>query len=189
MRVFNRLVVALLLAGLFVLGVYAIAYAVGISGYRLSELPFSSIGDGVGNFVRNMDAGTLPPLWIAGLILAAIIGLILLIAELKPPTPRYVRMRDKGTYATRGVVKEKVERYASGVPEVLEASARVKARRRSGAKVRLDARVRRGEDAGGIRSKVNEQVGGRLENGGIPVSKLKVKVLETDPRQTERRVR
>ena len=189
MKVFNRIVMILLLAGLFVLGVYAVVYGFNLFGYSLGDLanPLSSFASGVENFVRSVEGGNVPPLTVLMLVLIAILGLILLIYELKPSAPRRVRMQ-KGTYITRDVVKREVESAADRVLGVLSASARVKARRRPGAQVDLEARVRRGEDTSAIGSQLRSSVQERLAARGIPVNKVNVKLAEVDPRQAGTRV-
>jgi hypothetical protein len=122
------------------------------------------------------------------LVLVALLGLILLIAELKPPAPRRVRMRN-GTYITRDAVKNEAVAAAGQTPGVLGSSARVKAKRRQGAQVNLEANVRRGEDTKAIQSDLRNSVQERLGKRGIPLSKLNVRLVEADPRSTETRVR
>jgi hypothetical protein len=117
----------------------------------------------------------------------AILGLIWFIAELKPPAPRRVRMGN-GTYVTRSVVEEEVSTVAEQVPDVLGSSVGVKARRSPGARVDLEARVRQGEDLETIRSGLRTTVQEYLSEKGLPVSKLNVKLVEADPRQTKTRV-
>ena len=134
-----------------------------------------------------MENGSLSAVTIIILVLLAILGLILLIAELKPPAPSRVRM-GKGTYVTRGVVEEEISTVAERVPAVLGSSVDVKAKRSPGAQVNLEARVRRAEDLGSIRSNLRSTVQGYLSERGLPVSKLNVKLLEADPRQTKTRV-
>jgi hypothetical protein len=192
MRVFNRIVMILLFAGLFVLGVYTVVYSLGLFGYRLADLPralgLSGFYGGLQSFVRGVESGNPPILSIIILILIALVGLILLIAELKPPAPRRVRMRS-GTYVTRGAVADEVVAAAEQTPDVLGTSARVKAKRRPGAQVDLEARVRRGENTSGIQSDLRRSVQERLAQRGVPVSKLNVKLVEADPRETRTRVR
>lgn len=185
MRVFNRIFMILLLAGLFVLGVYAVVYGFDLFGYSLGDLskPLDSLGNNVENFVQTVESGNVPPLSVLFLVLVAILGLILFIAELKPPAPRRVRMQ-KGTYITRDVVKREVESAADRVLGVLGATSRVRARRRPGAQVDLEARVRRGEDTKAIGSELRSSVQERLAKRGIPVNKVNVKLVEVDPRQT-----
>jgi hypothetical protein len=191
MRVFNRIVMILLFAGLFVLGVYAVVYSLNLFGYALTDLPRAINLPGVyrslQTFAGNVEDGSLSVLTIALLVLIAVIGLILLIAELKPPAPRRVRMHS-GTYITRGAVADEVVEAAEAVNGVLGSSARVKAKRRPGAVVALEARVRRGEDTGTIQSDLRRTVRERLAQRGVPVSKLNVKLREADPRQTKTRV-
>jgi Family of unknown function (DUF6286) len=191
MRVFNRIVMILLFAGLFVLGVYAVVYSLNLFGYALTDLPRALNLPGVyrslQTFAGNVEDGSLSVLTIALLVLIAVIGLILLIAELKPPAPRRVRMHS-GTYISRGAVADEVVEAAEAVNGVLGSSARVKAKRRPGAVVALEARVRRGEDTGTIQSDLRRTVRERLAQRGVPVSKLNVKLRETDPRQTKTRV-
>jgi hypothetical protein len=192
MRAFNRVVIILLLAGLFVLGVYTVVYSLGLFGYRLADLPrslgLSGFYSGLQSFVRGVEGGSLSILSIVILILIALLGLILLIAELKPPAPRRVRMRS-GTYVSRGAVADEVVTAAEQTPDVLGTSARVKAKRRPGAKVDLEARVRRGENTSAIQSDLRRAVQERLDQRGVPLSKLNVKLVEADPRETRTRVR
>jgi hypothetical protein len=54
--------------------------------------------------------------------------------------------------------------------------------------VDLQARVRRGGDLGTIKSGLQSTVRERLSEKGLPVSKLNVKLVEADPRQTKTRV-
>lgn len=177
----------LLLAGLFLLGVYMVAYGFNLFGYRLSDLPLSSFGDGVSSFVRSVESGSPSILNVVTLVLVALLGLVLLIAELKPPAPRRVRMQN-GTYITRGAVEREVVEAAESTPNVLGSKARVQAKRRPGANVSLDANVRRGEDVNSIKSSLQERVQQRLARSGIPVSRLKIKLIQSDPRETKTRV-
>jgi hypothetical protein len=192
MRVFNRIVMILLLAGLFVLGIYTVVYSLNIFGYRIEDLPralgLASFYRGLQSFVRGVESGNLSVLSVIILVLIALAGLILLIAELKPPAPRRVRMRS-GTYITRGAVADEVVAVAEQTPSVLGTSARVKAKRRRGARVNLEARVRRGENTGAIESELRRSVQEQLAQRGVPVSKLNVRMVEADPRESRTRVR
>jgi hypothetical protein len=190
MRIFNRIVMILLLAGLFALGVYLVVSSFNLFGYQLGDLltPLNSFASGLEGFVRDVEGGNLPLLTIVTLVLVALLGLILLIAELKPPAPRRVRMRN-GTYITRDAVKNEVVTAAGQTPGVLGSSARVKAWRREGAQVNLEANVRRGEDKDAIQSDLSNSVREHLDRRGVPVSKLNVRLVEADPRQTQTRVR
>ncbi|HEX5975428.1 MAG TPA: DUF6286 domain-containing protein [Rubrobacteraceae bacterium] len=191
MRVFNRIVMILLFAGLFVLGVYMVVYSLNLFGYRLEDIPralgLSGLYRSLETFVQNVENGSLSVLSVILLVAVAVLGLILLIAELKPPAPRRVRMHS-GTYITRGAVADEVVEAAERTPGVLGTSARVKAKRRPGAQVDLEARVRRGEDTSAIQSELRRSVRERLAQRGVPVSKLNVRLLEADPRQTKTRV-
>ena len=189
MRIFNRIVMILLLAGLFVLGVYAVVYAFDLFGYTLTSLlnPVQAAGSGAESFMSGVQSGSLSTLAIVVLVLVALLGLILLVFELKPATPRRVRM-DKGTYLTRSVVEKEVSDAASQSPDVLGHSVKAQAQRKTGARVDLEARVRRGEDTGAIQRNLRRLVQEHLGSKGIPVSKLNVKTVEADPRQTKTRV-
>src|ERR687894_2210175 len=192
MRVFNRIVMILLLGGLFVLGVYTVVYSFNIFGYRLEDLPrtlgLAGFYNGLQSFVGGVESGSLSVLSVIILVLIALAGLILLIAELKPPAPRRVRMRS-GTYITRGAVADEVVAAAERTPGVLGTSSRVKAKRRPGALVNLEARVRRGDDTNTIQSDLRRSVQEHLGERGVPVSKLNVRLVEADPRETRTRVR
>jgi hypothetical protein len=191
MRVFNRIVMILLFAGLFVLGVYTVVYSFDLFGYRLEDLPralgLSGFYRGLETFVSNVENGSLSVLTVILLVAIAVLGLILLIAELKPSAPRRVRM-NSGTYVTRGAVADEVVAAAERTSGVLGTSARVKARRRPGAQVDLEARVRRGDDTSTIQAELRRTVRERLGKRGVPVSKLNLKLIETDPRRTRTRV-
>jgi hypothetical protein len=177
----------LLFAGLFVLGVYTVVYSFDLFGRSLTSLPISDFSSGLQDFITRVEGGNLSVVTIITLALIAILGLILFIAELKPPVPRRVRMGN-GTYVTRGVVEEEISTVAEQVPGVLGSSVSVKARRKPGGRVDLEARVRRGEDLETIRSGLRTTVQKHLSERGLPVSKLKVKLVEADPRQTKTRV-
>lgn len=189
MRIFNRIVVILLLAGLFVLGVYAIAYAFNLFGRNLTSLldPIQSAGTSVQGFMQGVESGNLSALAVALLVVIPLLGLVLLLYELKPAAPRRVRM-DKGTFATRSVVQEEVSKAVERSPDVLGHSARATAKRRPGAQVDVEARVRRGEDTSAIQRSLRRQVQEHLGEKGLPVSKLNIKTVEADPRQTPSRV-
>jgi hypothetical protein len=187
MSVFNRIVMTLLFAGLFVLGVYTVVYSFDLFGRSLTSLPISDFSSGLQDFVTRVEDGNLSVVTIITLALIALLGLILFIAELKPPVPRRVRMGN-GTYVTRGVVEEEISTVAEQGPGVLGSSVSVKARRKPGGRVDLEARVRRGEDLETIRSGLRTTVQKHLSERGLPVSKLNVKLVEADPRQTKTRV-
>ena len=192
MRIFNRIVLILLLAGLFVLGVFTVLYAFDIAGYDLADLPnalgLSDFYDGLQAFVGDVESRDLNVLNIATLVVIALLGLVLLILELKPPAPRRVRMQ-QGTYITRSAVKAEATAAADQNPEVLQSDVTVKAQRRSGARVDIRGSVRPGEDTRSIRSEVQEGVQRRLARLGVPVSNLNVRIVESDPRQTQTRVK
>lgn len=192
MRIFNRIVIILLLAGLFVLGVFTVLYSFDLAGYRLADLPrtlrLDDFYSGLRGFVGDVERGNLNALDIATLVVIALLGLVLLVLELKPPAPRRVRMQ-QGTYITRGAVEDEVIAAAEQNPEVLESNASAEARRRTGAKVNIEASVRRGENIRNTQSGVRDRVQQHLDRVGIPVSNLKVKLVESDPRETRARVK
>ncbi len=185
MRIFNRIVVTLLLAGLFVLGIFGIVYSFNLFGYQFSQLPqllnLQGVYSGAQEVVSDTENGTLTDLTFFILVGIALLGLILLVLEFKPRTPRRVRMQ-KGTYITRSAVKEQVLAAVNQSPVALDSRASVKARRRPGAKVKLKSNIRRGENARNARSSIREQVSDYLGRIGIPVGQIKVKTSETDPR-------
>ena len=187
MNVFNRIVMTLLFAGLFVLGVYMVVYSFDLFGRSLTSLPISDFSSGLQDFVTRVEDGNLSAVTIIILVLLAVLGLIWFISELKPSAPKRVRMGN-GTYVTRGVVEEEISTVAEQVPDVLGSSVGVKARRSPGARVDLEARVRQGEDLETIRSDLRSTVQQHLSERGLPVSKLNVKLVEADPRQTKTRV-
>ena len=187
MRVFNRIFMIVLLAGLFVLGVYMVVYAFDLFGYKLSSLPITDFAGGLKSFVSGVEDGNLSVITVTILVLLAVVGLLWFILELWPTAPRRVRMGN-GTYATRSVVAGEVSTAAEQVPDVLGSSVGVRARRSPGARVDLEARVRRGEDLGTIKSSLRSTVQQHLSERGLPVSKLNVRLVEADPRQTKTRV-
>ena len=191
MRIFNRIVLILLLAGLTALGIAAVVYAFDLGEHRLANVPrvlgLSNVYGGLNNFVGNVESGNLNPLDITVLVVIALIGLVLLFLELKPASPRRVRMQS-GTYITRGAVENEAVAAAEEGPEVLEANVDVEAQRKPGAKVNVAAAVRRGEDTNRLQSGVRNRVQSRLGEVGVPVSNLRVRVVEADPRETKTRV-
>ena len=177
----------LLFAGLFVLGVYTVVYSFDLFGRSLTSLPISDLSSGLQDFVTRVEDGNLSITTMITLALMAILGLIWFVAELRPSTPGRVRM-GRGTYVTRGVVREEVSTAAEQVPDVLGSSVSVKTRRSPGAQVDLEAKVRQGEDLETLRSGLRTRVQEHLSEKGLPVSKLNVKLVEADPRQTKTRV-
>lgn len=192
MRIFNKIVVVLLLAGLTALGVCLLVYASNIDPYRLEDLPrvlgLDVFYESLRGYIGVVENGNLDVLEIATLVLIAFVGLILLILEFKPPTPRRVRMQ-RGTYITRSAVEREANAAVEQEHEVLQTNVNVKAQRKPGAKVDITANVRPGEDARSVQSGVKNRVQQYMAETGIPVSNLKVQVRETDPRQTETRVK
>lgn len=192
MRVFNRIIVLLLLAGLFVVGVFVALHAFDLFGYRLSDLSstlgLSVLAEGATGFIQGVEGGSLGFLPVLVLVSLAVLGLVLLLLELKPRTPRRIRLGPASAFAERRAVRGRVEAFAGEAPEVLESSARVKARRGTGARVDLTARVRRGEDSGVIKADLGRRLQQRLEETGIPVNRMKIGVEETDPRESKERV-
>ena len=189
MRTFNRIVVVLLLVGLIVLGAYTVVYSFELFGRQLSDLSAALDGftSSVEGFVGDVESGSLPILTIALLVAIALLGLVLLIMELKPPRPRRVRMQ-RGTYVSPDLVRAAVSSAAEETPNVLGSSTKVEAKRSPGAKINLQADVRPGEDTSTIKSDLRERVQQHLARTGVPLSKLKLKLVETDPRQTKTRV-
>ncbi len=199
MRIFNRIVVILLLAGLFVLGVFVflasispILNALGAQGTDLQNLPTSLRPDvlaaGLRNYLTNIENGSVSVLDAVVLIAVALLGLILLILEFKPPTPRRVRMQ-QGTYVTRSAVRDEATKATEQGYEVLQSNVKVKAQRRQGAKVDITASVREGEGTRGLQSEIRDRVQQYLGRMGIPVSNLKVRLAGSDPRETKTRVK
>ncbi len=193
MRVFNRIVVILLLAGLFALGVATVLYSFDIGEHRLEDLPrtlgLDGFYEGLRIYVQNIESGSRLIL-VDFIVLAgiALLGLVLLILELKPPAPRRVRMHE-GTYITRRAVEDEAAEAVEQDPEVLQSKVKVKARRRPGAQINVRASVRSGEDVQGIQSGVQDRIQRRLAEMGIPAGNLQVRVIESDPRETKTRVK
>lgn len=183
----------LVFAGLFLLGVFGVLYSFDLAGYQFSSLPqqlgLSGAFSGVDSAVTGLEQGSPTQIAIIVLVAMLLIGLILLIAELKPAAPRKVRM-EKGTYITRRALKEEAEAAATADPDVLESTASVKAKRGKGARVDLQAKIRRGEDANTIRNRVRERVQQDLQSdAGISLRRLKIDLNETDPRDSQVRVK
>lgn len=192
MRIFNRIVMILLLAGLVYLGIATVVYAFEIGAYRLSDLPnalgFGGLYEGLNGYLTNIESGNVDAFDVLVLSAIALLGLVLLILELKPPTPRRVRMQ-QGTYIDRRAVEREVAPVVEQEPEVLQSDVKVKAQRRPGAKVEVHASIRPGEDTRSVRAEVQNQLQQRMAETGIPVSDLRVRASESDPRQTKTRVK
>jgi hypothetical protein len=192
MKIFNRIVVILLLAGLFVLGVLTVLYSFDLAGYRLADLS-NAVGlnefyEGLGSYVRNIENGNLILLDPLTLGVIALLGVVLLILELKPPSPRLVQIQ-QGTYVTRRAVENEAIEAVEENREVLQSKVNVDAQRRPGAKIEVKASVRSEEDIRSIQPGVQDRLQRRLAEVGIPVGKLKVRLVESDPRETKRRVK
>ena len=192
MKIFNRIIVILLLAGIVALGVTVVFYIFDVSDYHLEDLSralgLNGLYDGVNSFVQRAESRSLDVLDIVVLALVALLGLVLLILEFKPPSPRRVRMQ-QGTYVTRKAVEDEVNAAVEGSHEVLQSNVKVKAQRRPGARVNVTANVRPGENARSVQSDVRDRIQRRLDQVGIPVGNLNVQVRESDPRQTKTRVK
>jgi len=184
MRIFNRLLLALIFAGLSALGVYGVLYGFNLFGYSLTELlraiNLSAAVSGAEDFVEDVEGGSLAAPEMAALVGITVVGLVLLLAEIKPGRPRRVRLQD-GVYMTRKALEDELVMETRQTQEVLTANARVKARRRPGASIRLRAGVRYGEDVNGVRSKLRERLLNRLQERGIPKSKLRIAVEQIQP--------
>ena len=199
MRIFNRIIIILLLAALFALGVFVLLASLspflntlGAQGTDLQNLPPSLRPDGISaglrNYLTNVENGSVGAVDAVVLIAIALLGLILFVLELKPPTPRRVRMQ-QGTYVTRSAVRDEATRATEQEHEVLQSNVKVKAQRRPGAKVDVTASVREGEGTRGLQSEVRDRVQQHLGQMGIPVSNLKVRITGSDPRETKTRVK
>jgi hypothetical protein len=192
MRIFNRIVMILLLAGLVYLGIATVVYIFELGPYELEDLSnalgFGGFYEGLNGYLSNIERGNVDAFDVIVLSAIALVGLILLILELKPPTPRRVRMQ-RGTYITRQVVEREVSPVVEGEPEVLQSNVKVKAQRRPGAKVEVHASIRPGEDARSVQSEVQSRVQQHMAESGVPVSDLRVRANESDPRQTKTRVK
>ena len=199
MRIFNRVIVILLLAALFALGVFVFLASIspflntlGAQGTDLQNLPPSLRPDGISaglrNYLTNVENGSVGVVDAVVLIAIALLGLILFVLELKPPTPRRVRMQ-QGTYITRSAVRDEATRATEEEHEVLQSNVKVKAQRRPGAKVNVTASVREGEGTRGLQSEVQDRVQQHLGQMGIPISNLKVRIAGSDPRETKTRVK
>lgn len=192
MRIFNKILVVLLLAGLTALGLSLLVYAFNVEPYRLENLPralgLNSFYENLRGYVGAVENGALDALEVATLVLIALLGLVLLVLELKPPSPRKVRMQ-QGTYVTRGVVENEANTAVEQEHEVLQSNVNVQAQRRPGAKVEIRASVRPGEDTRSVQSELRDRVQQHMSQTGIPVSNLNVQVAESDPRETKTRVK
>jgi hypothetical protein len=192
MRIFNKIVVVLLLAALTGLGLSLLVYAFNVEPYRLQDLPravgLDSFYENLRGYVGALEQGALDALEVATLVLITLLGLVLLVLEFKPPTPRKVRMQ-QGTYVTRGVVENEANMAVEQEHEVLQSNVNIQAQRKPGAKVDIRASVRPGEDTQSIQSGLRDRVQQHMSQTGIPVSSLKVQVAESDPRETKTRVK
>ena len=192
MRIFNKIVVVLLLAALTGLGLSLLVYAFNVEPYRLQDLPravgLDSFYENLRGYVGALEQGALDALEVATLVLITLLGLVLLVLEFKPTNPRKVRMQ-QGTYVTRGVVENEANMAVEQEHEVLQSNVNIQAQRKPGAKVDIRASVRPGEDTQSIQSGLRDRVQQHMSQTGIPVSNLKVQVAESDPRETKTRVK
>ncbi|MDQ3941769.1 MAG: alkaline shock response membrane anchor protein AmaP [Actinomycetota bacterium] len=192
MKIFNRIVIILLLVGVLALGVTMVIYSLDTRDYRFADLPrdlrLNDLYEGLNTYVGNIERGLINALDIVALSAVALLGLVLLVLELKPPSPRRVRMQ-QGTYVTRRAVESEIMEAVEQNLEVLQSNVKVKAQRRPGAKVNIRASVRPEEAERSTRSEVQDRVQRHLDRIGIPVSNLKVRLVQPDPRQTKTRVK
>jgi uncharacterized alkaline shock family protein YloU len=174
------------------LGLSLLVYAFNVEPYRLQDLPravgLDSFYENLRGYVGALEQGALDALEVATLVLITLLGLVLLVLEFKPPTPRKVRMQ-QGTYVTRGVVENEANMAVEQEHEVLQSNVNIQAQRKPGAKVDIRASVRPGEDTQSIQSELRDRVQQHMSQTGIPVSNLKVQVAESDPRETKTRVK
>lgn len=189
MRVLNRIVVTLLLLSVLALCVFGLLAGAGLAGYSFSSLPQTLGLSGLVSRAQSLAGGSVSAAITAILVAVLAVGLVLLVAEIRPGRPRRVRLEPKGTHATRKAVRERTERAAEGTSQVIQARAKVKSRRRAGARVGLKAGVRRGEDAKAAKSGVRDAVKQGLKDAGVPLGKLKVKVYEVDAQGARGRTR
>ncbi len=192
MKIFNRIVIILLLVGLLALGVTMVIYSFDTRDYPFADLPrdlrLNDLYEGLNTYVGNIERGSINALDVVALSVVALLGLVLLVLELKPPSPRRVRMQ-QGTYVTRRAVESEIMEAVEQNSEVLQSNVKVKAQRRPGAKVNIRASVRPEEVDRSTRSELQDRVQRHLDRIGIPVSNLKVRLVQSDPRQTKTRVK
>lgn len=192
MKVFNRIVVILILAGLFSLSLFVMFSAFDFGGYLLADIPnvlaFAVIQEALANSVASLESGSLNIFAIGALGLIALVGLVLFLVELIPSAPRRVRMQ-QGTYVTRRAVENEAAEAVEKNPDVFQSNIKVKARRRTGAKVKIRASVQEGEDARSAQSEVQEGVQRRMDEAEIPIGSLKVRINESARGRTKTRVR
>ena len=187
MRIFNRIVLILLLAAIIAAGIFAVLYGFSLGGFNLDSIKINGVTSALPGFeqgVQNAD-----PLILAALVAVAVVGLILLIAELKPPAPRRVKLGN-GCFVSRGAVEQAAEGMALEEEGVLDARARAKPRRVRRAKLSLQVKARYGEDT----RKLEESLRRRLQSGlgeeaGLPVGKPRLSVEAVEPWKAKRRVR
>jgi hypothetical protein len=92
MKIFNRIVIILLLVGLLALGVTMVIYSFDTRDYPFADLPrdlrLNDLYEGLNTYVGNIERGLINALDVVTLSVVALLGLVLLVLELKPPSPR-----------------------------------------------------------------------------------------------------
>lgn len=193
MRLFNRILLIVVLLAILVFAGFSAAYAfAGQDDYQAASLPaFLALQEAaapVQQWLGNFEAQSIPAWLFTILVVVGLAGLALLAFELLPRRSRYLKVRT-GIRVEREVVEEEMERVAADDPAVLSSSARlVPRRRRSKLSVRL--KVRRGEDLHQAEARVSEAIAERVAEGGqLRVARARVTGSTRDPRGSKRRVR
>lgn len=198
MRIFNRVLMALVFAALTFCGAFLFIYCFGLFGYNLSEIPLKGplsgtpFYSGLKAFVRDVGGQSPTVLETVVLVVIALIGLLLLFAELKPPRPRYLRV-GQGLYTSRSALEDELVEAVEEDGRVLESSASVKPRRGGGAKVKVEAKMREGAaNPTELKNTLGRKVREKIRALGYPqkvANGVKIDLKETDPRSVRRRVR
>jgi Zn-dependent protease with chaperone function len=187
MGLVHRLTAVLFPIALLVAGAFAVLYAVGLSGLRLADLPLARVGDEVDGYLGAVAAGNLLAAGVAVLALLILLGLVILVIALWPERPRLVGL-GQDAYVEPKLLEERSEQAARAGAAVLDARARL---RRAGdrPKLRVAVATRPDADAGAIEGQTRERVQTMLQEAGIELAALDVRVKKTDPRRLKRRVR
>jgi hypothetical protein len=187
MGLVHRLTALVFLIALCVVGTFAVLYAAGLFGLKLTDLPVARVGDEVDNYLGAAAGGDLLAVGVAVLVALILLGLVLLVIAFWPERPRLVGL-GQDAYVGPQLLEERSERAARAGAAVLDARARF---RRAGdrPKLRVSVATRPDADAGAIEGQTRERVQTMLQEAGIELAALDVRVKRTDPRRLKRRVR
>lgn len=193
MRVFNRVLLAVVLVVILVFATFSAVFVFAGDQYKSAGLPGGLAVPGqaepISRWLHGYEQGSIAWWHFALLIVVFVAGLALLILELLPGR-RAALMLGRDSF----LEKEVVERAAVGVAQrdrsVLEARASLKPKRHGRGNLKMKLTIREGEDTQAAGRRVGEMLQSELtEKGQLSGLQTKIKVAARDPRTLKTRVK